>query len=607
MEPQKNDVTAPVGAHVPLRKRVRRRLAQLASAANPRDRLWDFLNAFEENRRFRTLFLGTLVLFGVLVVCAVVFGPRWRENSAIAVARQWLVAGKLDRAEEAISVALTRAPHRVEAWQVAADHARSAGMRKKAVTFRRQAVLLRPSDTALILDWAGEAVAAENFSEAEIALGKLPADFRVGSAWAQRLVGEMAKRRGDLVTALRQFETAVRLGGPLAENEIPLGIILVGSGNAEDQRAGRELLNRWRNDSAWGLEALRALLANALAQGDVARLPELAEALMAHPAHERADTLNGLLALEKSAPAQFTRVLNEVQRSRSADPAQVAELVGWLSGIGHAADAVSWLGNLPPEIVRVPPVAPALADALRVTNRWADLRIAVLDAEWGEIDFLRRAYLMIAERGRGEGTRADELWSGLKETSRLNGGRALFLAGTLYSWGDQAKAVELWWMSAEQAGVGVSALASLARHYQLKRDAEGLHRTFRRLHELKSADARVANNYAFFAALTGHNLPGVERITLANHEEYPDEPVYAATRAFVLHITGKTAAAVALLPRFAAAAEQSPALAFTSGLVLVGAGRNAEARKHLANVDERSLTLRELELLNQARSASATP
>lgn len=609
MESPKNEVTPPVARGAPgsLSKRLRRALARLTSALNPRDRLWDFLNAFEENRSFRRKCLATIAVLGGCATAIVVFGPRWRENNSIAVARQWLAAGKFDRAEEAVSAALARAPQRVEVWQVAADHARAVGHRNRAVTFRRQAASLRPADSVLMLDWAAEAVAAENFPEAEAALAKISADSRATSARAQRLSGEIAKRRGDLLTARRQFETAVRLGGAVAENEIPLGVVLLGTGAAEERRAGMALLERWRKDPLWGVEALRALLADALARKEVSRLPELASALMAHPAHENADTLNGLLALGKCEGTHFDVALKEVERARSGDPAQVTELVGWLSGMGRAAEAVRWTATLPGDMVSVPPVATALADALRISGEWAALRATVLEAEWGEIDFLRRAYLMIAERGLGESVRADELWNGLKETSRLNGGRAIFLAGALYAWGKQADAVELWWLVAEQPGVAASALGSLARHYQMQRDAEGLHRAFRRLHELKSDDPRIANNYAFFAALTGHNLPLADRITLANHEKYPEEPTYAATRAFVLHRSGKTTAAITLLPRFAAAAEQLPALAFTSGIVLAGAGRFAEAREQLAKVDERTLTFREAELLNQARSASATP
>jgi hypothetical protein len=278
-----------------------------------------------------------------------------------------------------------------------------------------------------------------------------------------------------------------------------------------------------------------------------------------------------------------------------------------LSGTGHGAEAVRWVGGLPKELAGVPPVSVALAETLRVARDWPALKAAVAQGDWGDVEFLRQTYLAFAERSLGNAAEAEKRWAGVRENSRLNGGRALFLAGTVYIWGWQPEAVELWWIAAEQPGVATAALGTLARHYQVERDAEGLYRAFRRLNEIRSADARVANNYAYFAALTGRNLAAAERISAENIEAAPNETAYLATRAFVLHRAGKNEAALALLPQFAAAAQKSPSLAFTSGIVLAASGRGAEAKALLQAVDERALTLAEVELLKPARSGTASP
>jgi tetratricopeptide (TPR) repeat protein len=593
------------GAARPLTASQRR--ARLVAWLNPRERVGDFFNAFEENRSLRRKCLGALLLIGVFAGTGWWLMPRWRERSSIRVARQWLGAGKLDRAGEAVRDALARAPQRVEAWQVAAEYARALGQKQKAAAYLRQAAALRPADIELELDWAAAGIVAGNLVEAEGVIKGIPADARARSARAERLAGEIARQRGDVTAARLHFESAVRLEGAAADNQIPLAVVLLGSGMESDRRAGRAMLEKWKADPAWGPEALRALLADAMARDDRGAMPGLAAELIAHPRRERADTFNSLLAFAKSDPERFASALAEVERLASAEAAQVAELVGWLSGTGHGAEAVRWVGSLPKELTAVPPVSVALAEALRVARDWPALKRAVAPGDWGDVEFLRQTYLAFAERALGNTADAEKLWAGVRENSRLNGGRALFLAGTVYIWGWQSEAVELWWIAAEQPGVATSALGALARHYQLQRDAEGLFRAFRKLNEIKSADAGIANNYAYLAALTGRNPAAAERITAENLAAAPNDAAFLATRAFVLHRAGKNAAALALLPKFAEAAKASPSLAFTSGILLAASGRGAEAMPLLRSVDERALTLAELELLRQARSGAGGP
>lgn len=546
--------------------------------------------------------LAALILAGAAVWYEL---PRWRERGSIQITRQWLAVGKLDRAGEAVQTMLARAPKRVEAWQLAAVYARAVGQKQKAAAYLRQAAALDPHAVELTLDWAAAAFVADRLDEAENALAQIPAAVRSGSAQAERLAGEIARARGNVGLARTYFESAVRLGVGAAENEIPLGIVLASASSPEERARGRALLQRWRRDQSWGLEALRALLADAVVREESAAMTELALELARHERAENADVLNALLALSKSNAAHFAETLDALEQRWSEDLPKIAELVGWLSGIGQGKEAVRWLGTLPRSATDKPPVIVAWADALRVVADWPALREISREGDWAEVDFLRQAYLAMAEEGLGKSESAVLLWRGLRESARLNGGRALFLAGTVYAWGRQSEAVDLWWLASEQPGVAASALGALARHYQMQRDAEGLYRAFRQLYEIKSDDRRVANNYAYFAALTGHNLPVAERIARDNRAKAPGEMNYVSTHAFVLFSDGRRDDAVALLPEFLPGAKNSPGLAFTGGILLASVGRATEARELLAKVDRRNLTLREAELLDAAQTMAA--
>ena len=57
------------------------------------------------------------------------------------------------------------------------------------------------------------------------------------------------------------------------------------------------------------------------------------------------------------------------------------------------------------------------------------------------------------------------------------------------------EAEALWWRAAGQEGkIATEALGSLARHYQVQRDAEGQYRVFRQLNLLQPGNAAVGNN-----------------------------------------------------------------------------------------------------------------
>ena len=581
-----------------------RRLGErVAALSEVRQHWWDFLTAFEERRGLRIkIYLSVIVLLGVSAG-GVWFYPRWRETRAISVARQWTSAGKLERAGPAVETALREAPNRADAWSVAADYARQAGQLARAAEYARRAAQLAPGRIELRLQWASLALAAGKNENAAGALAEVPAAELAASAWAQRLTGELARRRGELPGARAAFEAALRLGGATAENELPLGIVLLaGDGPAERVR-GAALLEKWSADPVAGADATRALLENAVVRDDRGAMVRWAEALQKHPARSRSDRLNVLLALGRADRVRFHAVLAEIEQSDASDPGAVAELLTWLTGNRWLAEARAWIATLEAEIKSAPPVVSQIAELLRVDRDWAGLKRLTEAGDWAaKLDFLRQAYAALAARELGDPERAAELWRGLRGTAEIRGGQGFFLAGVLYAWGWREEAVELWWLGAEQGGLAVQALGALARHYQVTGDAAGSLRVFRRLQGLRAGDDAVANNLVYFEALVGQPTRTTREMAQAIQERHPREVHYRSTYAFVLLRQEAAAEALALLEPVAEELKWEPALSFTYGLVLAANGRNAEARAVLATVNPAGLTKPELDLLNAARA-----
>ena len=578
------------------------RLRARLGAIHLRDYWWQLLDRLESSRAWRVALY--LTAGGIVAGAAVWFWayPWWNRRNAIRIARAWLESGHLRYAAEAAQHASAVAPESPEPWQIAAELARLGGQNDKALEYSRRAATLAPDDVAVATGWAADAVRAGQLDEADHALASIPPEAQTGSPHVQRLRGELARRRGDLTAAQHYFTAAQRLEGPLAINEVPLGLVLLDSTDGAVRNHGLVLLAKWTADREWGPTALRTLLADAMNQGDRPAIGKWAEALRTHPGCTVADMPACLMALARVDESRYQEVLGNLERDHAATPQAAAQLLDWLNKIGRPADAIRWMRHLPADAMQRPPLAVIAAEAYRASGGWTELKAWTEDRNWGpDAEFLRWTYAMQAARMLADEPAAQALWRTLLSHAQLNGAHALFAAASLYSWGRSEEAVTLWSLAGEQEGkIAIDALGSLARHYQVQRDAEGQYRVFRRLHSLQTQDRDVANNFAFFAALTGREQAVAEKIARANLAAEPANLNYLATCAFTVLQQNRASEALALLRPWAAEASRSPALAFAYGLALAGNGRKAEAQRLLEGLPPSTLTGREVELIKSA-------
>lgn len=585
----------------PFAARWHQRLGHLR-AFHLREVWWDFLTLWETRRWVRWT-VGVVALLALTAGALRIWAyPAWVRHNAIAVARGWMEAGKWSHAAEAVHRATLLMPERPEPWQMAAELARLGGQKTLAVGYALRAARLAPEDPAYTLGWAQEALLANLPAEAARALATLPPEFAMTSAHALRLRGELARRNLRLDAALGYFEAASRVEGGGAINEVPLGLILLQSTDAALRQRGLTLLAKWTGDAEWGPAALRTLLDDALIADDRTALRRWGDALLAHPRRTIGDMPRALGALARADEARYHAVLADLERDHAITPAAAAQLLGWLTQIGRHADAVRWLQTLPTPALQTPPLAVLAAEALRATADWPALAARLEGQNWGtEFEFLRWAYALQAARALGQTQRAEELWSTLRHHTERNGPHALFSAGTLYSWGQTGEAETIWWQAAEQGGkIATDALGALARHYQTRRDADGQYRVFRQLHFLQPAEADLANNFAFFAALLDRESRLAESLARKNHAAEPANETYSATLAFVWLRQNRAREALALIEPLARAPQNPAAVHFAYGLALAQTGRKTEARPLLNALPESSLTLREVELIQSA-------
>jgi len=578
------------------------RLLQWFQAFDLRDRWWrllDYLEAHRGARRGLYCFLAGCIL---VVISWLWVYPWWMGRNTISMARQWIAAGQPNYAAEAVQKALEKNPHQPELWLLAAELARLNGQQSMEVDYARQAAQAQPANSSYALEWAGAALRADLRDETMQALAGVSGPELDRSPVAQRLLGELARRKQQLDDAVNHFEAALRIDGPGAIDEIPLGLCLIARRDAVQRQRGLDFLGKWTADREWGASALRILLEDAVLHNDLPAMAQWARALQAHPRCTVGDMPNCLLALAKSDQPRFADAIAQLKQAHRASPEAAAQLIGWLNQIGRNDAALEWMKTLPEQAMQHPPLAVSKAESLRLTGDWPALLVWVSQDSWGEkLDFLRWAYGLHAARSLGDEGKAGEFWHKLQDQVQTDGPHALFAGSTIYTWGLVNEAEALWWLAAAQNNnLAIEALGTLARHYQVKRDAGGQYRVFNQLHALHPQDADVTNNFAFFAALTGNREQLAEQLSRENLTRHPANPTYVATHAFVLLMRGHADESLKLIKPLAARVGASSAVAFVYGLALAETGDKTQAREVLKTIDPGALTVRETEVIRAA-------
>jgi hypothetical protein len=565
-------------------------------ARDSREHLWALLDVLDARPALKK---GLLIGVPALVI-ALGFGvwgyQHWARTNAIRIARQWLDADRLDRAAIAIQDALATEPEMPASWRLASELAWKKGNREGSVAYAKKAAAVSRFQADDVIAWAEASILADDTEQAEEAESFLDQATARGSPRALRISGEIARRGRRFADARDKFQAALeadaRAGARfLAIDEIPLGMVCLRTGSADDRARGEALLTKWVSDPEWGVEALRSLLADAVDRRDHDAATRWAEDLRINPRCTLGDIPFCLQALAASDPGRYQAMLAPIEdKSRSA-PAQAAQLLGWLTQIGQAEEAVRWGKSLDPADARRPPIAQGIAEALRATHRWADLQAWVDHADWGrELGFVGSGYAMVAARQLGNEPMADSSWQSAYADGRASPAHALFLGDSLYAWGYPKEAAALLWAAADRADLAYQALGTLARLYQVQRDAVGQYRAFSRLNAMRPSDRKIANNFAYFAALTDlGSQTRIEAVAEDNFNHEPGNVTYRSTYAFVLAWSGQDARALALMEPVSRDWKNSPAIAFAYGAALAGVGRKSEAREIFDSLDPRDL------------------
>lgn len=474
---------------------------------------------------------------------------------------------------------------------------------RAALDWWRKVLELQPNNTEDAMSFVRSALRLSDLAAAEKALEGLDEAAKRTAAY-HAASGRLEEMKKHPVEAERHWAEASALAPDNASYQFQLALIRLRSSDQAKRESARQVLEHLRADPKQRAASTRALILDGMAhQEDAQRTQLLASELQSYPEALFSDRLLYLEILRKVRDPSFAEYLGKLQKDAASSPADLANLLSWMSGNENAAAAIEFAKTLPAQSVSKWPVAPALAAAYASLPDWPGLEHLTSTTEWAPFDFLRHAYLSRALRGQNRKLPAEQEWAAAQKEVSAQPQSLLVLARTAAAWGWAAETVDLLWTLTKSDDTKLEALQTLYQHYARLGDTTGLYRTLLRLVEAMPHDLALQNNLAQISLLLGADVERARKIAAETRSKEPGNGAYIATYAFSLYTSGDARAALQTMDQLTEEQLRDPSVAVYYGVVLAAAGQKAKAREYLRRAAEATLLPEEKALVEKAESA----
>ncbi len=330
--------------------------------------------------------------------------------------------------------------------------------------------------------------------------------------------------------------------------------------------------------------ALRTLLADAQRRGDRAETREIAAELAAAPDAQFSDKLSLLASLDALRPKrdeEFSAYLSELQKTASTDPQATFDLMAWMVDHGQALIVQEWARQLPPEIAEVLPVAAGIAAADARASAWEQLKARTEGAAWGDMEFLRLAFLARAHERLGDEKAEAAAWESALEAAQPRPELLERLAKVARLWGWKERTETTLWKLAPSEWCPRWAMDYLWDAAMARGDTMKLYEASKLRLKAQPESFAARNNHLTLALLTGQADASTSQLAEALFKEFPGNAFGASTYALALYQQGKAKAAVSVLQEFKPDELREPAVAQYYGIFLAASGQTERAEEYL--------------------------
>jgi predicted Zn-dependent protease len=537
-----------------------------------------------------------------------------RQIRLVRQARAFLDAGQERKALLCLQRALRYNSKDVEACRLMAQFAEAARS-PNALLWRSRVVEANPHSLEDRLALAQTAMTFRDLATATNALAGVYAGDRNTVAY-QNLAGAVAAAANQPAQAEAHFLEATQIEPLNALPQLNLAVVRLQSTNSQtlaDARATLQRLSDNTTNTSLRCQALRELVVDALRyqQSDIA-LARSQELLRQTNSVFR-DQLLRLQVLQDTRQAGFKSQLLTVQRQAAAggtNIAQICDLATWQMAKTTPREALAWLQTLPGAARSNQAVAMVTAECQTIVQDWSGLQALLPKLDWGELEFVRHAYLARAQRGQNLTAAAKGEWElALKATQdrrgKLDRARAAMLLRLAAQWSWQNETEELLWLTVNNFPEDRRAVQVLS---QMLFTAGNRTRALMTLYQLQMkkfpGDLAARNNLAMTALLLNAQELKPHELAREVYQKSPTNASYASTYAFSLFLQKKPAEALKVFAQLKPKDLEIPSVAGYYGLVLKATGDKAKAKVYLDWAFKAPMLDEERKLFEQARAGS---
>ena len=441
-------------------------------------------------------------------------------------------------------------------------------------------------------------MAAQTLDELKDSAGDVAAYHAVSAELALRL-----KRTAE---AVAQFEQASRLEPTNELHQLNLAVLRLQSTNEGAPAAARATLEQLRASTNVGALALRWLVAESLRRDDLSTAERFSRLLLADSRSVPDDRLQRLTILQRSQNPEFKSYLSALQKNALTNATEVYGISDWMIGHGYAGEALTWLNGCPAKLRTEQPVPLALVDCYLARKDWQGLDTSLQEQSWGDLEFLRFAFLSRAAEGLNQKLAADARWrTAIREADDRLGPLTALLKMANSGGRTQAKE-DLLWQIAQRFSRERWALEELQRLYRTTGNTRGLNKVYATMASYAPKNFFAQNDLAATSLLLKVNLFKAHELAKEVFTRHPAEANFVATYAFSHHLQGRTKEGLAVLQKLKPDVLETPSVALYYGVLLSAAGETNKAVKYLGIAQKSELLPEEKVLAAKAAKGSGS-
>ena len=527
----------------------------------------------------------------------------WKQNNWTTIARSY--AAKADGRNEGLCLqqVLRINSKNLEACRMMAGLT-EAGRSPGALVWRQRVVELNPRSTDDRLALAKTALVLGDYGSATNALAGLDEAAKKTYAY-HNLAGNVGIALRQSEVAQAHFSEAARLEPWNSIPQLNLAVVRLQGTNDLDLAEARIALKRVSLSST-NLDlrcvALRALVSDAMrfAQTDTALA--LSAELLKQTNSVFRDRLLRLDVLQAAKNAGFKPALAGCQREAEDNAGKIYELATWQMAKTGTGPALTWLKSLPMESQTNQAVAIVMAEGRSQQQDWRGLQTTLEKQSWGELEFIRYAFLTRALRRQDLAASAKGAWGQARQATGNQQARLTMLMqfAAQAKWNSEAE--EILWTIVNQYPEDQAAFQALAQAFYQSGRTRPLMSLYILQAKRNPANLGVKNNLAMTALLLDAQELKPHDLARDAYQQAATNAAYASTYAFALHLQGKNADALKIFQTLKPKQLEDPGIAGYYGLILSATGDKAKARVYLDWAFKNPMLPEEKKLFERAKA-----